>query len=267
MKITLVQFQSGSDKKKNLERSADFIKEALKAKPSLVIFPEYHMFVPDYKNPTEVVRVAEKVDGEFTSGLFSFMKGSNSYLLTNIAEQNAYALKPFNTSVLLDEMGIVCGKYRKTHLFDAYSMKESSVYEFGRMQVKPFGLGQQNLGSLICYDLRFPEPSRILRLSGASLISYQAGWFSGERKLDTWRNLLISRAMENGAFILGTAQCGPKFTGHTMAVSPYGEVLGELDNNEGVLSVNIDLAQVEKYLEDVPVLKERRLDLYDVAGL
>jgi predicted amidohydrolase len=167
----------------------------------------------------------------------------------------------------MDDMGIVCGKYRKTHLFDAYTMKESSVYEFGRMQVKPFGLGQQNLGSLICYDLRFPEPSRILRLSGAGILSYQAGWFSGNRKLETWRNLLISRAMENGAFVLGTAQCGPKFTGHTMAVSPYGEVLSELGNEEGVLSVDLDLSLIEKYLEEVPVLKERRLDLYDVAGL
>ncbi len=266
MKVSLIQFQSGPDKAENLERSLGFLKDALKGKPDLVIFPEYHMHVPDYANPDKTAAEAEPVDGPFVQQLSSVMKGSGAYLLTNIAEKNSYALRPFNTSVLVDSMGIVCGKYRKTHLFDAYSMKESSIFEPGRMQVKPFGIGKTNIGSLICYDLRFPEPSRILRITGASILSYQAGWFAGKRKLDTWRNLLVSRATENGAFVLATAQCGEKFTGHSMVVSPYGDIIKELDNSEGILTVEIDMDMVQKYLEEVPVLKERRLDLYDVSG-
>ena len=266
MKVALIQFQSGPDKNKNLQRSEALIREALGSHPDLIVFPEYHMHVPDYSNPEKTRDISEPVDGDFVQALASFIKGSGTFILTNIAERNSYALRPFNTSVLVDSMGIICGKYRKTHLFDAYSMKESSVYEPGRMQVKPFGIGKANLGSLICYDLRFPEPARILRLTGSSIISYQAGWFAGKRKLDTWRNLLTTRATENGAFVLGTAQCGEKFTGHTMVVSPYGDVLKELEDKEGVLSVDLDLGLVDRYLEEVPVLKERRLDLYDVSG-
>ena len=66
--------------------------------------------------------------------------------------------------------------------------------------------------------------------------------------------------------MLATAQCGEKFTGHSMVVSPYGDIIKELDNSEGILTVEIDMDMVQKYLEEVPVLKERRLDLYDVSG-
>lgn len=267
MKVALIQMESVRDKDTNLKVSLSLAAKALEQHPDMIIFPEYQMFQPDYGNPESTMRASEYTDGSFVSQFAKVADQNGVSILLNISERASDNLKPYNTSVLIDDMGLVSSKYRKLHLFDAYSHMESGVYQMGRMPLSPAETVNGTLGLQICYDLRFPEGARILRLSGATIISYQAGWFAGDRKLDTWRILLRSRAMENGAFVLGTAQCGPAFTGHTMAVSPYGDILGELDNSQGVLVVDLDMSLPEKYLEDVPLIKQRRKDIYDVSGI
>ena len=118
----------------------------------------------------------------------------------------------------------------------------------------------------ICFDLRFPEPARILAVKGAEMLIYQAGWFKGDHKLEQWRTLLKARAMENGTFVVGAAQCGESFTGHSVIISPYGEIVEEAGDRETVIIADIDLAEVEKYREEVPVIRSRRLDIYDIRG-
>ncbi len=267
MKIALVQMASGTDKKVNLDKSLKLFNEAIKFKPDLVVFPEYQMLSPDYSDQDGLRNSSEPVDGNFVSSFVELSKKHSVNILLNIAEQNYGVLKPFNTSVLIDDLGIVVGKYRKLHLFDAYSKLESSLYEQGRMDIAPKAIGSVKMGLQICYDLRFPEPARLLKLLGAQILSYQAGWYAGEKKLETWRTLLKARAIENGVFILGTAQCGENFTGHSMVVSPYGDVLAEAENDDCVVTYDLDFSLMKKYAEDVPMIKQRRKDLYDISGL
>lgn len=267
MKVALVQLASGTNKEDNLEKSVRLFNEAIKSKPNLVVFPEYQMFSPDYSDPEGLQENSEPLDGKFVSTFVDLSRKNSIMSLINIAERNYGTLKPFNASVLIDDLGMVVGKYRKLHLFDAYSKLESSLYEPGRFHIATLNAGGANLGLQVCYDLRFPEPARMIRLLGAQVLSYQAGWYAGERKLETWKTLLRARAIENGLFVLGTAQCGTDFTGHSMVVSPYGDVLLEADNNEGVFTCELDLSIIDKYAVDVPMIKQRRKDIYDVSGL
>ncbi len=267
MKVALIQMSSNKDKDQNLSLSLDLLDQALKGKPELVIFPEYQMYSPDYADPKGLLEASESKEGNFVSTFAERARKAGVKILINMAESSFGSLKPFNTSVMIDDLGMVIGKYRKLHLFDAYSKLESSLYDYGRMPLNVLKTNKFTMGLQICYDLRFPEPARYLSLQGAQILSYQAGWYSGERKLDIWRNLLRTRAIENGTFVLGTAQCGKDFTGHSMVVSPYGDVLAEAENDNAVVEQDLDFKVLKKYAEDVPMLKQRRKDLYDVSGL
>jgi len=258
---------STEDKKRNLDKSLDSMNRARKENPDLIVFPEYQMFVPDYSRPDFVRENAETVNGEFISSITAMAERSKFHVLINITELDKTSIKPFNTSFLISDLGIISGRYRKMHLFDAYGMTESCCYEPAHDQPSTMRLGGVNIGVQICYDLRYPEPSRVLRLEGSHVLIYQAGWFSGNRKLETWRTLLKARAMENGVFVIGAAQCGPKFTGHSMVVSPYGDVLDEAENDEVVITADLDLNLINKYAKDVALIEHRRRDLYDVSGL
>jgi predicted amidohydrolase len=99
---------------------------------------------------------------------------------------------------------------------------------------------------MTCYDLRFPELARALVDRGAELLVVPAAWVAGPRKVDHWRTLLKARAIENTVYVAAAAQPGPRYTGHSMVVSPWGEVLEAQDGDLFVEST------VERaYLDDV----------------
>ena len=267
VKVSIVQMASTSSKDDNLKKSLDTLESLRNEKTDLVVFPEYQMYLPDYGNPHAAVEASEHISGNFVSAITASAKKNRIRVLMNMAENNGNNVKPYNTSVFIDDMGFVAGIYRKTHLFDAYSSRESNVYDFGLNGYSPFGSENFTLGTLVCYDLRFPEPARMLRLLGSDILSYQAGWFRGERKLDHWKTLIRARAIENGAFVIASSNCNEQFIGHSMAVSPWGDVIAEAGEDETVLNVDLDMGLVQEYAEKVPLLKERRRDLYTIDGL
>ncbi len=264
MKVVLAQMSSGRKKDENLKKSLDIAKKVESSPPDILIFPEYQMLNPSFENQEETINASESVTEDFVNSFIPIARDSKMNILLNIVERNDGHLKPFNTSVMLNDMGMIDGKYRKKHLFDAYNFRESKTFTQGYGPLNPFFTERFSMGVQICYDLRFPEASRLLTLKGANILSYQAGWFRGERKLETWITLLRTRAMENGAFVLGTAQTGENFTGHSVVINPYGDVVAEAGEDETTISVDLDLSMVEEYLREVPVLKQRRTDIYDV---
>lgn len=264
MKVVLAQISSGKKKDQNLKKSLAIAKKFESSPPDILIFPEYQMLNPSFDNQEETISASELLTEDFVNSFITIARDSRMNILLNVLERNDLHLKPFNTSVMLNDMGMIDGKYRKKHLFDAYSFRESKTFTQGYGPLNPFFTARFSLGVQICYDLRFPEAARLLRLKGANILSYQAGWFSGPRKLETWITFLKARAMENGAFVLGTAQTGEKFTGHSAIVNPYGDVVAEAGEDETNLTAELDLNLVEEYLHEVPVLKQRRTDIYDV---
>ncbi len=251
--------ESQADVAKNTKKSLELLGEAIKDNPDLIIFPEYQMVLPDYGDIEDTGRKFEPETGRFVSTFTEFSSDNAVSLMINYGELSGG--RRFNTSLLIVDGSIVM-KYSKTHLFDAYNFRESSIYEHGESVPSPYLLNGFRIAPMICYDIRFAELARMYEERGADILVYQSGWYSGENKLDLWSALLRARATETGTYSVGAAQCGPAFTGHTAAFSPYGNSLGELGEREGHLTFTVDSKILENYRRDVPLASQRRSDLY-----
>jgi predicted amidohydrolase len=175
--------------------------------------------------------------------------------------------KAANRAALISPLGDVVATYDKLHMFDVdlptgESARESATYEPGDEAVAVHA-GEMRLGLTICYDVRFPALYRALALAGAQVIVTPAAFTrpTGEAH---WEILLRARAIETGSFVLAPAQGGfhedgRGTYGRTLAIGPWGEVLGKLDHDEpGVLVVDLDLAAVDKARTAIPALANAR---------
>lgn len=171
-----------------------------------------------------------------------------------------------NRSFLVSPDGTVAARYDKIHMFDVNvseteQYRESSGYRPGTRAVlaaTPFG----RIGMTVCYDVRFPQLYRRLAKAGAQILTVPAA-FNDTTGAAHWHSLLRARAIENGAYVLAPAQTGshaahdgrPRRTyGHSLAVSPWGEVLVDAGAEVGVSFVELSLAEVEKARARVPSL-------------
>jgi Predicted amidohydrolase len=266
LKVAIVQFRSGDSVNDNLSYIQTKIK-AIAKDADLIIFPEYSMKQPVFQDREAMIKSSENIDGMFISNIRQSARDNAVNVLMNFIERNGNTEKPFNTSILINSMGMISGKYQKIHLFDSYGMKESAVYTEGHMKPELFSVKGYKLGMEICYDIRFPELTRLYSLNGAHIVTVQAGFFEGDFKLETWTALLQSLAMCNGTYILASGQGQPGFIGHSMVIHPSGKILAEAGNGDEVLLATIHIKECMEYLETVPVLEARRRDIYDVHGL
>ena len=172
-----------------------------------------------------------------------------------------------NRSVLVRADGSVSASYDKIHMFDVdlptgETARESAVYTPGDRAVVADTVAGR-LGLTVCYDLRFPALHRALAEAGAQVVAVPSAFTrpTGEAH---WEVLLRARAIETGGFVLAPAQGGLHADGRgtwgrTMAVGPWGEVLGLLDHDApGVLAVDLDLAAVDRARRAVPALVNAR---------
>jgi deaminated glutathione amidase len=180
-----------------------------------------------------------------------------------------------NRSFLMAPSGEIAARYDKLHMFDVdlaggESYRESRTFQPGATAVLadlPFG----RLGMTICYDLRFPSLYLALATAGANLIAVPAA-FTRQTGEPHWRVLLRARAIETGAFILAAAQGGlhengRSTYGHSIIVSPWGEVLAEAGEEPQILLADIDVARSAEARGKVPSLKHGRVFDVELAGL
>ena len=171
-----------------------------------------------------------------------------------------------NRSFVIDPQGEIAARYDKLHMFDVdlaggESYRESQYYGPGSKAViaeLPFGC----LGMTICYDLRFPGLYRTLATEGANLIAIPAA-FTKQTGQAHWHVLVRARAIETGAFVLAATQGGlhengRETFGHSMIVSPWGEVLAEAGEDPEVIFADIDLAASDEARARIPSLKHGR---------
>ena len=171
-----------------------------------------------------------------------------------------------NRSFLIDDRGGVVARYDKIHMFDVdlpngESYRESKNYAPGDQAVvaaTPWG----QLGMTVCYDLRFPYLYRALAKSGARMLTVPAAFTktTGEAH---WRTLMTARAIETGCYVFAPAQCGThadgrETFGHSLVISPWGEVLADGGTAPGVVMADVDMSRVEKARAAVPSLKHDR---------
>jgi predicted amidohydrolase len=264
--VAIVQMRSSEDKMENLELSVDFIREAAKKKSSMICFPEFQMaYSPVSMSAKQLSEKAESVnDGNFIATLRKAAKANKISIISTIYEKNGsrFDNRVYDTAVLIDNNGKISSVYRKLHLYDALGIKESDKMMAGNMIEKPVKTSVGNLGLMICYDIRFPEMSRILTVKGANILVSPSAWVQGVMKEEHWQTLLKARAIENGSYMIAPNQIGNIFSGRSMAVDPFGVVLLDMGNREGMEVVEIDKSRVQKVRELLPLLKNRRTDVY-----
>ncbi len=262
--VKIVQWKSSSDVDGNLNFIREKIEQAERG--TIVVFPEYSMLYPDYKNEDGFKMRAETSDGNFINSIRKSASKSSCDVLINFVEKTFG--RPLNTSLYINSEGFIAARYSKTHLFDSYGFRESSLYAQGYFVPEPFLVkGEHKAGLQICYDIRFPEITRLYSLKSADILFVQAGFYKGDFKYETWKTLLMARAMENGMFVVAANQCGEDFLGHSMVISPYGKIISEAGDDFQDLDVKISMSEVAQYRENTGILDHRRLDLYDVKGL
>ena len=258
--------RSSEDKMENLELSVDFIREAAKKKSSMICFPEFQMaYSPVTMSAKQLSEKAESVnDGNFIATLRKAAKQNKISIISTIYEKNGSGFdnRVYDTAVLIDSNGEISSIYRKLHLYDALGIKESDKMMAGNNIEKPVKTSVGNLGLMICYDIRFPEMSRILTVKGANILVSPSAWVQGVMKVEHWQTLLKARAIENGSYMIAPNQIGNIFSGRSMAVDPFGVVLLDMGNREGMEVVEIDKSRVQKVRELLPLLKNRRTDVY-----
>jgi omega-amidase len=175
-----------------------------------------------------------------------------------------HCAKASNVMSIFGPGGRPLGEYRKIHPFSYGREPERFV---GGTQVITYSWASAAGGETlavcpaICYDLRFPELFRLGLLQGAELIAIGACWPAA--RAAHWRALLIARAIENQAFVLGVNRTGDdptlKYAGGSIAVGPKGDVLAELGPEAAVLSVTIDPRQILEWRATFPAWKDARL--------
>ena len=198
-------------------------------------------------------------------------KSYNVYILAgSIPEREDDKL--YNTSYLFDKTGSILAKHRKMHLFDIdvkdkITFKESDVLTAGDdFTIADTDLGRIGIG--ICYDVRFVELARIMVENGAEILFYP-GAFNQTTGPAHWELLFRSRALDNQVFCIGVApalnmNASYHSYGHSIVTNPWGEVMAQAGEKEELIICEIDLSEIKKVREELPVLKNKRKDLYEV---
>ena len=152
--------------------------------------------------------------------------------------------------------------YRKLHLYDALGFKESIKLVSGNRIERPVKTPFGNFGLMICYDVRFPEMSRILTLMGAAILVMPSAWVSGIMKEEHWQIMTKSRAIENGVFIVAPNQIGNIYSGRSTVIDPFGAVLIDMGTEEGLAIIEIDTSKIIRIRKALPLISNRRIDVY-----
>jgi predicted amidohydrolase len=171
----------------------------------------------------------------------------------------------YDTAVIISQRGTITSVYRKLHLYDALGFKESTKLMPGKSIVQPAKTPAGRVGVLICYDLRFPELSRLLTIKGADALVAPSAWVAGEMKEEHWVTMIKARAIENGSYIIAPDQVGNIYCGRSMVVDPFGVVLLDMGQREGMDTVDIDKARIQQVRRSLPLLKNRRSDIYRLS--
>ncbi|OLS28086.1 MAG: 2-oxoglutaramate amidase [Candidatus Heimdallarchaeota archaeon LC_3] len=266
--LNLVQFDiKTNDPIHNIDRinklleNVSFEKNDQKYK-QIIIVPE--LFTTGFGNFVEIKNCAIDFSNlnnlalEQTEHLKNLANKYNALILGSIPELKNKSLYNSCIRISTDSIEVV---YRKMHLFGP--MDEPEFFTNGNTLLN-FEYSSLNIGTQICYDLRFPEAARKLSADGASIIFYTADWPS--KRGNHWNHLLKARAIENQCFVIGVNRVGSdkwgEYFGRSQIISPMGEILGSLKQEESCLTKMIDVTkEIESSRLKFNVHKDRRITL------
>ena len=260
-RVSCIQLKSTNNIHQNLKKTEKLIIKAVKQKTDFVITPEVSSLFS--LNKKQLLKVCKSMSEDtYLKGIKILAKKYNKWILIGSLIIKVSKNKLVNRSVLINNMGKIQAYYDKIHMYDVVLSKreryfESKTFSAGK-KIKSFKLPWGKLGLTICYDLRFPNLYRKLSKAGCLFLSVPSAFTENTGKRH-WHSLLKARAIENFCYIFAPAQGGTHYNGrktfgHSMIVSPDGNILKELKKSEGVITASIDPNLSKKLRSIIPSL-------------
>ncbi|XP_041067147.1 omega-amidase NIT2 [Carcharodon carcharias] len=270
-RLALIQLTVSPLKANNLTKVRTLVKEAAIKGAKVIALPECYNspygtnYFPEY---------AEKIPGESTQVLSEVAKEHGVHLIGgSIPEEDGG--KFYNTCTAFAPNGSMLLKYRKIHLFDIdvpgkICFRESETLSSGNT-VCTFDTPYCKIGIGICYDMRFAELAQIYTKRGCQLLVYP-GAFNMTTGPAHWELLQRARAVDNQVFVAAVSPARNENDsyvawGHSSIVNPWGEVVTKAGTEETIVYADIDLKYLSDIRQQIPVLKQKRHDLYKVQAM
>ena len=264
MKVAALQLCASDDPTANLDMTLPMVQQAAEMGAQFIATPEVTNCVSSSRrHQNDVLSLQERDEtlAELRAAANQFgVWISVGSLALKLPDENRFT----NRSFLIAPSGQIVAQYDKIHMFDVTlseteQYRESDGYRPGdRAVIADTEFGK--IGMTICYDIRFPHLFRGLAKSGASILLIPAA-FARPTGRAHWEVLLRARAIETGCFVIAAAQTGehktslgqPRKTyGHSMIVSPWGEILADAGEDQSIIYAELDLSLVESTRARVP---------------
>ncbi len=258
------------NKDMNLNKAVNMIKSAARNKADMILLPE--MFNCPYDN------------GKFVEYAESRKNSRTLKIISNAAERNGIHViagsipeldngKLYNSSFIFDRKGKIIGVHRKMHLFDInvprkITFKESETLTAGN-EITVVDTELCRIGVAICYDIRFPELLRLMTDNGAELILVP-GAFNMTTGPAHWESLMKVRAVDNQVYVAAASPARNESLsyvayGNSMVVDPWGDIISRAGADEELIYADIFSSKIEKVRKELPLLKNRRKDIYELC--
>ncbi len=258
-RVSCIQLCSSDNVEYNLKKTKQLILKAVKQKTNFILTPEVSSKISLDKK--KLLKTATSMDKDFyLLGIKEMAKKYKKWILIGSLILKIGKNKLVNRSILISPNGKIKCYYDKIHMYDAKLSRkekyfESKLFKSGN-KIKLAKLPWGKLGLSICYDLRFPGMYKQMSKRGATLISVPSAFTETTGKKH-WHTLLKARAIENISYIFAPGQAGKhcngrKTYGHSLIVSPDGEILKELGKKEGVITATINPKIVMKLRKKIP---------------
>ena len=272
IKVACLQLNVKQDKYDNIEQLAEILGSGQAAGADFISLPE--MWNCPYK--TELFpEYAEPEQGDTWLAMSTLARKNNAYLVGGSIPESDEEGRVYNTCYVFDRNGNQIGKHRKVHLFDIYAhgqqvFKESDTLTGGD-SFSTFDTEFCKMAVNICFDIRFPESSRLPALAGARVIFNPAA-FNMTTGPAHWELGFRQRAVENQVYMVGTStardpDAGYVSYGHSIITDPWGNILMQKDEKPGVTVTELDLDHIDVIRAKLPLLSARRTDVYELKEL
>lgn len=278
MRVAVAQIVTGEDPQENLAQVEQWVAAASEAGTELVLFPEATQRAFGYS----LTSVAEPLGGPWSRQLRLIAQRHSVVVAAGMftpgqprggsESGDSSSGRPRVRNTVLAVGPSVYASYDKIHLYDAFGFQESTSVEAGSRLVH-FPVSGVSFGIATCYDIRFPQLFQAHARAGTHATLVPASWAAGPGKVEQWRTLAVARALDSTQYIFACGQGfpsaagvsapdgAPTGVGHSLIVSPTGEILAEAGPGPELLVADIDPTAVEEARRTLPVLANARTDL------
>ena len=266
--IGLCQMKVLDDKWLNLGKAIDMIDRTAKKGAEMVILPE--MFNCPYDTNKFKAYAESRDSSKSLKAVSNAAKNHGVYLVAGSIPELLDG-KIYNSCFIFDRKGQIIDVHRKMHLFDVdipdIEFKESDTITAGN-RVTVVDTDPIKIGVAICYDMRFPELFRLMALKDADIMVVP-GAFNMTTGPAHWKTTVRARAIDNQTYVAAVSPARNTNLsyvayGHSIIVDPWGKVIGEAGYGEQIICATIDISYLKNVREELPLLKNRRTDIYEL---